>query len=96
MAVVTVTVPPTSTWPAGRTEITVPGARCPSGTHTTLGCRPARRSCLSTGPPWLTRQGGVVDYDHPGGRDARHRRRWACRLSARRRAGRLGSQPSGQ
>ncbi len=44
MAVVTVTVPPANTWPAGRTEMTVPTARCLSGTRTTLGRRPARRS----------------------------------------------------
>jgi hypothetical protein len=33
---------------------------------------------------------------HPGGRDARRRRYRACRMSARCRAGHLGSQPSGQ
>jgi hypothetical protein len=56
MAVATVTVRPASTWPAGRTEMTVPAARCPSGTQTTLGRRPAQRRIGR--PPHLARPAG--------------------------------------
>jgi hypothetical protein len=67
MAVVTVTVPPTSTWPAGRPHRDDrAGRQVPVGYpyHARLQAGPAQPPEHRAG--WLTRQGGVVDYDHPG------------------------------